>query len=149
MVVRFTGNGRSKKILRKNKNGERCGSPWKNVILNFRQPLPAAIPATTAISAIAATAPAPTPATSASTTAPASKAAPPAPSASAPTAFARRPGFIHHDIAAHEIMPVEALNGAFRFVIAVDFDETEAAWLARETVAHQGNVRRGDSRLSE
>jgi len=44
-------------------------------------------------------------------------------------------------------MSVQTLNGALGFLIAIDLDKPEPAWLPRKTVAHQGNVRRGDSRL--
>jgi hypothetical protein len=46
-------------------------------------------------------------------------------------------------------MPVQTLNGALGFIVAVDFDKSESARLPRKTVAHQRDVRRGDSRLRE
>jgi hypothetical protein len=44
-------------------------------------------------------------------------------------------------------MPVETLNGALGFLVAIDLDKPEPARLARKTVAHQSDVGRGDSRL--
>jgi hypothetical protein len=46
-------------------------------------------------------------------------------------------------------MAVQTLNGALGFLVAVDLDKPEPARLPRKTVAHQGDVRRGDSRLRE
>jgi hypothetical protein len=112
--------------------------------------LPAAVAAPTTISAVtipasatSATAPAawsPTPATP-------SKASSAAAASSASSALSRWPGFVYDDIAAHKIVAIQTLNGALGLVVAIDFDKPEPAWLARETVAHQGDIRRGDSRL--
>jgi hypothetical protein len=44
-------------------------------------------------------------------------------------------------------MPVQTLNGALGFIVAVDFDKSESTRLPRKTVAHQRNISRGDSRL--
>jgi hypothetical protein len=44
-------------------------------------------------------------------------------------------------------MSVQTLNGALGFFVVGDFDKPKASWLPRETVAHQGDIRRGDSRL--
>jgi hypothetical protein len=44
---------------------------------------------------------------------------------------------------------VKSLNSALGFLVDIDLDKPEPARLARKTVAHQGNVRRGDSRLSK
>jgi hypothetical protein len=117
--------------------------------------LPAAVSAATAAAIAAVTVPASAPAASATTaastpSAPASaEAATTAPSASATTAFTRGPGFVDDNIAAHEIVAVQSLDGALGFLVAIDLDKSEPAWLPRETVAHQGNIRRGDSRLRE
>jgi len=46
-------------------------------------------------------------------------------------------------------MAIQSLYGAFGFLVAIDLDKSEPAWLTRETVAHQGNIRRSDSRLSK
>jgi hypothetical protein len=102
----------------------------------------ATVPASaSATAAAAATA---TPSSTTSTTAEASASSP---ATSAASAFAGRPGFIDYDIAAHEIVAVESLNRALSFLVAVDLDKPEPARLPRETVAHQGDIRRGDSRL--
>ena len=69
--------------------------------------------------------------------------------ASTTTAFTGRPCFVDHNVAAHEIVAVQSLHGAVSFLVVIDFDKSEAAWLTRKTVAHQGNDRRGDSRLSK
>jgi hypothetical protein len=42
---------------------------------------------------------------------------------------------------------IQSLDGALGFFVAIDFDKSEPAWLPRKTVAHQGDIRRGDSRL--
>jgi hypothetical protein len=63
------------------------------------------------------------------------------------TAFTRRASFVHHDVAAHEILAVESLDRAIGFLIVVHFNETEPARLARELVSHQGHVRNGCARL--
>jgi hypothetical protein len=104
---------------------------------------PAATPAT-ATAATSATAATPA---SAITATPATATRPSTP-ASAPT-FTRRASFVDDNIAAHEIMAVQTLNGALGFLVAIDLDKPEPAWLPRKTVAHQGNVRRGDARLSK
>jgi hypothetical protein len=44
-------------------------------------------------------------------------------------------------------MSVQTLNGALGFLVVIDLDKPEPAWLPRKTVAHQRNVRRSDSRL--
>jgi hypothetical protein len=46
-------------------------------------------------------------------------------------------------------MSVQTLNGAFGFIVTVDFDKSETTRLPRKTVAHQRHIRRGDSRLRE
>jgi hypothetical protein len=106
--------------------------------------LPAAFAATAiasiAVPATSTTSPTTTPT---STTAESAAATP----TTAASTFPRRPGFIHDNFAAHEIMAVQPLDGALGFFVAIDFDEPEPAWLSRKTVAHQRDIRRGDSRL--
>jgi hypothetical protein len=46
-------------------------------------------------------------------------------------------------------MAVQSLDGALGFLVAIDLDKSEPAWLPRKTVAHQGDICRGDSRLSK
>jgi hypothetical protein len=101
--------------------------------LNFRNRLPAAVSAsaaTIAAVAIPSSAPAATasaaPSSSAPATAEAATAAPPATTASALT---RRPGFVDDNVAAHEIVAVQSLDGAFGFLIAIDLDKSESARL--------------------
>ena len=112
--------------------------------------LPAAISATSvatvAIPSPAASATAATTSASASTTT-STEAAAAASSAAAPAAFSRWPRLIDNDVTAHEIVPVQTLNGTFGFVVAIDLHKTEPPRLPRKTVAHQGDVRRGHSRL--
>ena len=150
--------------IAENKTGEpaSAGSPVTLQILNVGRRLPAPVasasPATiTAISSTTAATPATatttaataTAATTASAiTATSAPSARPATSASAPT-FTRWASFVDDNIAAHEIMSVQTLNGALGFLVAIDLDKPEPAWLPRKTVAHQGNVRRGDARLSK
>ncbi len=112
--------------------------------------LPAAVSAAPTISAIAvpaASTAAPAAAPSATPAAPATSKATPAAPTSATTTFTRRPCFVHDDIATHEIVAVQSLYGALGLVVAIDLDKSEPAWLTRETVAHQGDIRHGDSRL--
>jgi hypothetical protein len=52
------------------------------------------------------------------------------------TALAGRPGLVHDDVAPHEVLAIQGLNGAVGFLVAVHFDESEAARLARETVTN-------------
>ena len=108
--------------------------------------LPAAVASVSipvaAVSAASATAST----TSASPATPASKSTVPA-SAATTASTLRRASFVNDNFAAHEILAVQSLYGALGFFITIHFDEPEPAWLARETVAHQGHIRRGDSRL--
>jgi hypothetical protein len=108
--------------------------------LNYWRCLPAAISAATAAaiaavtvpaSATAATATATTGSSSATTTAVAATAAATAgsPSATTATAFSRRPGFIDNNVAAHEIVAVQSLDGALGFFVTIDLDKPEPAWL--------------------
>jgi hypothetical protein len=46
-------------------------------------------------------------------------------------------------------MPVQTLNGALGFIVTIDLDKSESTRLPRKTVAHQRDIRRGDSRLRE
>jgi hypothetical protein len=55
--------------------------------------------------------------------------------------------FVDDDVAAHEIVAVQSLYGAVGFFVAIDLDKSEPARLPRETVAHQRDICRGDSRL--
>jgi len=135
-----------------------CGVPGSKLKLLFSvQRLPAAVSAATAAAISAVAVPAATTAASATATArpstasaaiaaTATAAAPRSPAT--PTApFTRRTSFIDDDVAAHEIVAVQSLDGALGFLVAIDLDKSEPAGLTRETVAHQGDIRRGDSRL--
>jgi len=115
-----------------------------------RLPAPVAAATAAAITAVAVT-PTTTAATaaaaaSATATTTASAAAATATCATAAT-FTRWTGFIYDNVAAHEIVAVKSLNGAFGFVIALHLNESKPTRLAGKTVAHQGDNRRGDSRL--
>jgi hypothetical protein len=46
-------------------------------------------------------------------------------------------------------MPIQSLNGAIRFLVVIDFNKSEPAWLTRETVAYQCDVGCGNSRLGK
>jgi hypothetical protein len=127
------------------------GSPINFNIWNHSARLPAAISASAAISAVtipAATASAAA-ATSGSASAPSTtaKAAATAPAASTTATFSRRPRLINNNVTTHEIVAVQTLNGALGFFVAIDLHESEPPRLPRKTVAHQGDIRRGDSRL--
>jgi hypothetical protein len=95
--------------------------------------LPATISSATTITAVSvsATATASPTATAAATTT--AKAAATTSATGSPTAttaaFTRRPGFVHHNVAAHEIMAVQSLDGSLGFIIAVDLDKPESARL--------------------
>lgn len=97
--------------------------------------LPAAVPtATAAIAAV--TVPASATAATTTTAAPSptatAKAATAAARSSSATAatLTRRPGFVDDNVAAHEIVAVQTLDGALGFLIAIDLDKSEPAWLA-------------------
>ena len=122
-----------------------------SLIYNMRLPATVAAATSTSIAAISATT-----ASAASATTAASPTAPTTaePSTSAPcttaaSALAGWPSFVHNDITSHEIVAVESLNGALGFLVDIDLDKPEPARLPRKTVAHQGNIRRSDSRLSK
>lgn len=102
---------------------------------------------TTAAGSSATTTPGSPAATAAVATSPAATAAT-RPAATAAT-FTRGTRFIDNDIAAHEIVTIQSLDGAVGFFVAIDLDEPEPARLARKTVTHQGDICRGDSRLSK
>src|SRR4029077_18208031 len=122
--------------------------------LDCLRELPAAIPAATTAAIAAVTVPASATTAATATTAASTSSAPasaeattPAPATTSATAFTRGPGFVDDNVAAHEIVAVQSLDGALGFLVAVDLDKSESARLPRETVAHQGDIRRGDSRL--
>jgi hypothetical protein len=50
-------------------------------------------------------------------------------SASASATLTRRPGFVDNNVAAHEIVAVQSLDGALGFLVAIDLDKSEPAWL--------------------
>jgi hypothetical protein len=118
--------------------------------------LPATVAAATAVATISATATAastttastsPAPSTAATAVSPTTTPAAAGPAAASTATFAGGPGFVDHNVAAHEVMAVQTLDGAIGFFIAVDFDKPETARLAGKTVAHQGDGRCGDSGL--
>ena len=121
---------------RKNKNREARdrtlpGSRFEFLSGTVR--LPAAVSASAAISAVtvpasAPTATAATASASSSTTAPA-EAATTAPASAAPAAFTRGSGFVDDNVSTHEIMAIQSLDGALGFLVAIDFDKSEPAWL--------------------
>jgi hypothetical protein len=97
--------------------------------------LPAAVPTATTAAIATITIPASATAATATTAAPSSsatataEAATSAPTASTATTFPRRPGFIDDNVAAHEIVAVQSLDGALGFLVAIDLDKSEPAWL--------------------
>jgi hypothetical protein len=98
----------------------------------------AAASATTASTAVAAT-----------TTTASTWTATSATGAATSAAFTRGASFVHHNIAAHEILTVQALNGAVCFFVVVDLDKAEPTRLPRKSVTHQSDVCGGDSGLSK
>jgi len=121
---------------RKNKNREARdrtlpGSRFEFLSGTVR--LPAAVSSAAAIAAVtvpasAPTATAATASASSSTTAPA-EAATTAPASAAPAAFTRGSGFVDDNVSAHKIMAIQSLDGALGFLVAIDFDKSEPAWL--------------------
>jgi hypothetical protein len=107
--------------------------------------------ATAASATTAAGTTAATRASSATTTA--AKAAAGTPPGAAATAgttpFARRTSLVDDNIAAHEIMSVQSLNGAIGLFVVINFHESKPAWLAGKTVTDQRDVGSGNSRLGE
>ena len=85
--------------------------------------LPAAVSAASTAAITAVTVPASAAAPTATTTAARSS------SASATATLTRRPGFVDNNVAAHEIVAVQSLNGALGFLVAIDLDKSEPAWL--------------------
>jgi hypothetical protein len=135
------------------KTGERLSLPGSSSTFSndvARLPATAAAAAITAVAVPAdtASAPATTPGASPASTA-STESAPTATAASATPALSRWPRFVHYDVAAHEIVTIQSLDGALGLVVAIDLDKPEPAWLARKTVAHQGNVCGSNSRLSK
>ena len=57
--------------------------------------------------------------------------------------------FVDDQIAAAEVLPVHGIDRAIRFFVIGNFDESEAARLARETITNEINRRRIDTSLSE
>jgi hypothetical protein len=94
-------------------------------------PLPTAVAtiSTIAIPAASTAAPSTTPAAP-STASASAKPATTAPTTASTAALPRWPRFVDDNIAAHEIMAVQSLNGTLGFLIAIDFDESEPARLA-------------------
>jgi len=120
--------------------------------LIFEGLLPATVAAAPSpIAAVSATASSATAATTASsstatTTAKSSSSAPARTAASTLTGWS---SFVYDNIASHEIVAVESLNGALGFLVVIDLDKPEPAWLSRKPVAHQRDICRSDSRLSK
>ena len=106
--------------------------------------LPAAVASISAVAVPASPAATASAATSSSS---AAEAAATAPAPTATTTLAWRASFVDDYVAAHEVLAVESLNGALGFLVVIDLDKPEPAWLPRKAVAHQGDIRRGDSRL--
>jgi hypothetical protein len=75
--------------------------------------------------------------TTASAAAPAASTVAAATPASSASAFTLRARLVDYQRAAQEILAVQRRDGFFGFRIIADFRETEAARLARETVAEQ------------
>ena len=113
----------------------------------FGNRLPAAVSISPVAAVAVSTAAASASTASATPSSTAPETATPVSAAGAASSALRGSRFVDDNFAAHEILAVQSLYGALGFLITIDFDESEPAWLARETVAHQGHIRRGDSRL--
>lgn len=106
------------------------------------------LPAITAVAAIPTVA---TPAPATAATVPATPAAVAAAGSSATAttaaAFGLRARFVDDEIAAAKVLSVKRVNRAVGVVVAVHFDEGEAAGLSCETVPNQINTRGSDTHL--
>ena len=104
-----------------------------------------------AIAAVAAISAAPASAAVASTPAATAPAPTAVSSAPASTSTALRLGtcFIHHEVSAAKILPVQGIDGAVRVFVIGDFHESETTRLARETIANQIDARRCNSHLGK
>jgi hypothetical protein len=99
--------------------------------------LPAAVAAAPAAAITAVTVPA-SATTATATTAPSSAAPAKAATATAAArsssaataALTRGTSFVDNNVAAHEIVAVQTLDGALGFLVAIDLDKSEPAWLA-------------------
>jgi hypothetical protein len=124
-----------------------AGSPVFRQLLSIDRRLPAASAATAAITAVtvstaataatttAATRPSATattwPSTATTTAEPATATAATRSSttAASATALPRRTSFVDHNVAAHEILAIQTLNGAVGFFVVIDLDKSEPARL--------------------
>jgi hypothetical protein len=106
--------------------------------LDSQNELPAAVSAASAAAITAVTVPASTTAAAATTAARSPSAAPakaaaattaPRSSSAATATLTRRPGFVDDNIAAHEIVAIQSLDGALGFLVAIDLDKSEPAGL--------------------
>ena len=117
-------------------------------------PLLRLLPAVPAISAIAsvpaiASATSAASATAAVTAPAATTAAVAAATASATAAFGLRSCFVHYQVSSAEVLSVHRIHRAIGIIVAVDFNEREAARLPGETVTDQINIRGGYTDLRE
>ena len=130
-------NGRKFFRIRGSKKREplSAGSLFESTISQLLRILPATISSATSITAV----PIPATATPASPAAPATTSTAKAPATTATasrscsttaSAFTRRTSFVDDDIAAHKIVAVQPLDGALGFLIAIDLDKSEPAWLS-------------------
>jgi hypothetical protein len=73
----------------------------------------------------------------------------PATAAATAAAFGLRPRFVDHEITSAEILAVHGIDGAIRFFVICDFNESETARLTRKTVTNEINSRGIDTCLRE
>jgi hypothetical protein len=113
-----------------------CGLPGSKFrFAGCKWRLPAAVSSAPASAIAAVTVPASATAATTTTTArPASataaaEATTTSPAATAASTLAGRPCLVDNNIAAHEIVTVEPLDGALGFLVAIDLDKSEPAWL--------------------
>jgi hypothetical protein len=88
-----------------------------------------AVPASTTTAATATTAAARSPSAATAKAAAATTTAARPPSAATTATLTGRPCFVDDNIAAHEIVAVQSLDGTLGFLVAIDFDKSEPAWL--------------------
>jgi hypothetical protein len=132
-------SGAQTKLQKKREQNMLPGSRLES--LSCAAQLPAAVSAATAAAIAAVTVPASATAATATTTAARSSSAATTAKAAAATAAARsssaataaaltrRTSFIDNNIAAHEIVAVQTLDSALGFLVAIDLDKSEPAWL--------------------
>ncbi len=142
-VIHGEDKGFPEDLRRENSGTKKPGSPprraprFETWIPECMARLPAAVPTATAAAIAAVTVPASATTATATTAAPSPTATAKAATATAAArsppastaALTRRTSFVDDNVAAHEIVAVQSLDGALGFLVAIDLDKSEPAWL--------------------